>query len=119
MQIWSTLSENEAGLERRMRMCSPISFLTEQGPERLQRLSLVLWKAFLVAQPCLAPAQFRLHTWHSEREANPRGQPHSGRARREGEGEKERREREREEGDRTGENQRKKGRNKLWAVTGK
>lgn len=107
MQIWSTLSENEAGLERRMRMCSPISFLTEQGPERLQRLSLVLWKAFLVAQPCLAPAQFRLHTWHSEREANPRGQPHSGRARREGEGEKERREREREEGDRTGENQRK------------
>ena len=71
-------------------MCSPISFLTEQGPERFQRLSLVLWKALLVAQPCLAPAQFRLHTWHSEREANPSGQPRSGRAGRGGRGERER-----------------------------
>ena len=61
-------------------MCRPISFLTEQDPERFQRLTLVLWKALLVARPCLALPQFRLHMWHTEREANPSGQPRSGRA---------------------------------------
>lgn len=65
-----------------MRMCSLVLFLTED-PEGPPRLDLALWKAFPVTQPCLAPPQFRLHTWHSEREANPRGQPSSGRRRRE------------------------------------
>lgn len=81
-------------------MCSLVLFLTED-PEGLPRLDLVLWKAFPVTQPCLAPPQFRLHTWHSER-----GQPQRPAKLRE---EKEReKERERDgERDRRGDNRRK------------
>lgn len=63
-----------------------------------------------MAQPCLAPPHFRLHTWHSEREANPSSQPRSGRA---GRGERGGTERGRKlrvsrvQRDRTGENWRK------------
>lgn len=64
---------NEAVQRGKWECAAPISFLTEQGPGRLQRLRLILWKAFLVAHPCLAVPQFRLHTWHSEREREREG----------------------------------------------
>lgn len=95
-----------------MRMCSPPFHSSLNRAQRDMRLSLVLWKALLVAQPCLALPQFRLHTWHSERGANPSS--HAATLRGGGEGGREEGYRlrvSRAQRDRTGENRKRKGTN--------
>lgn len=94
------MSEPDADMEnadwRKWECAAPFHSSLNKVQRDFRASALVLWKAFFSGpSPALAPAQFRLHTWHSEREAS--GQGRSGRAGKGGRGEREsKREKERE-----------------------
>ena len=87
------MSEPDADMEnaewRKWESAAPFHSSLNKVQRDFRASALVLWKAFFSRpSPALAPAQFRLHTWHSEREAS--GQGRSGRAGIGGRGERER-----------------------------
>lgn len=112
MQIWRTLSgENENVQPHFIPHWTRSRETSEPRPWSYGKLF------FSGPSPALAPAQFRLHTWHSEREAS--GQGRSGRAGRGGRGERERELQKWKWETERGENRTKRGQKKLQAVTGK